>query len=213
MALNTGDLLLGDGYRLIGLVEAPAEAKAEMLSVAADGHRRLCLGQGAELLWRCGRGPAVIAEVLTIFEGKTAPAFEVALLLGAVFAGADAGVKLALRGFSRALGVAYQIRDDLEDFRRNDIDAGGAAAAPNIILAAAWDAATDTERELLGRVWSGAGLASVRLGAIMNSTAAVAKAELLMEHHKNEALRALRPLENSVLKRLLHRIVGRVFAA
>src|SRR3978361_1545504 len=51
VALNVGDLLLGEGYRLIAESDAPAEARAEMLRVAAMGHRNLSLGQGAELFW------------------------------------------------------------------------------------------------------------------------------------------------------------------
>ena len=46
---------------------------------------------------------------------KTAPAFEVALRLGAVYAGAGQDVGDVLARYSSALGIAYQIRDDVED--------------------------------------------------------------------------------------------------
>ena len=93
VALNVGDFLLGEGYRLIGAADAPAERLAEMLRVAADGHRGLSLGQGAELCWRSDPRPLSSAEVLDIFRRKTAPAFDVALRLGAVCAGAGASVR------------------------------------------------------------------------------------------------------------------------
>jgi hypothetical protein len=51
VALNVGDLLLGEGYRLIGECDVDAENRAAMLKIAAAGHRTLCLGQGAELCW------------------------------------------------------------------------------------------------------------------------------------------------------------------
>src|SRR5678816_1128514 len=51
VALNVGDLLLGEGYRLIAECEVDAESRAAMLKIAAAGHRTLCLGQGAELCW------------------------------------------------------------------------------------------------------------------------------------------------------------------
>ncbi len=51
VALNVGDFLLGEGYRLIAECDAPAQFKVEMLKVAAIGHRTLSLGQGAELCW------------------------------------------------------------------------------------------------------------------------------------------------------------------
>src|SRR5437764_4118590 len=44
IALNVGDLLIGEGYRLIGECGAAAERKAEMLAVAAEGQRQLCRG-------------------------------------------------------------------------------------------------------------------------------------------------------------------------
>src|SRR5262249_45060816 len=44
IALNVGDLLLGEGYRLIGECEADPTRVAAMLRVAASGHRTLCLG-------------------------------------------------------------------------------------------------------------------------------------------------------------------------
>src|SRR5207302_38560 len=89
VALNVGDLLLGDGYRLIATCDAPAEQIAEMVRIAAAGHRTLCLGQGAELCWARTPQPLTSVQVLDIFRQKTAPAFEVALRLGAAYAGAS----------------------------------------------------------------------------------------------------------------------------
>src|SRR5256885_6563273 len=44
VALNVGDLLIGEGYRLIGSCKAAAEQKAEMLLVASPGQRQPCRG-------------------------------------------------------------------------------------------------------------------------------------------------------------------------
>src|SRR5207244_208020 len=85
VALNVGDLLIGEGYRLIGACQASAEQKAEMLAVAAAGQRELCRGQGAELCWRGEPKALTSLQVLDIFRKKTAPAFEVALRLGAIY--------------------------------------------------------------------------------------------------------------------------------
>ena len=87
VALNVGDLLVGEGYRLLAESSATPAQKAEMIRVAADGHRRLCLGQGAELCWARRPEPLSPIEVLDIFRQKTAPAFEVALQLGAIYSG------------------------------------------------------------------------------------------------------------------------------
>ena len=73
VALNVGDLLIGEGYRLLAACKASAEAKAEMIRVASEGQRELCRGQGAELCW--ARQPQSLTQhqVLDIFRKKTAP--------------------------------------------------------------------------------------------------------------------------------------------
>src|SRR5688572_22397904 len=87
VALNVGDLLIGEGYRLIAESDAPPEAKARMVQTAAAGQRELCQGQGAELCWSRQPAPLTTLQVLDIFAHKTAPAFRVALQLGALYAG------------------------------------------------------------------------------------------------------------------------------
>ena len=75
VALNVGDLLIGEGYRLLASCGVSAEQKSAMLRVAAEGQRELCRGQGAELLWAREPQPLTSLEVLDIFRKKTAPAF------------------------------------------------------------------------------------------------------------------------------------------
>jgi len=117
VALNAGDLLIGEGYRLIAASNLSAAQKSEMLRCAAEGHRQLCRGQGAELCWMRTPEPLTQQQVTDIFRHKTAPAFEVALHLGALTAGCEphAAVASTLTTYSEALGIAYQIRDDIED--------------------------------------------------------------------------------------------------
>src|SRR5207247_4785337 len=109
-----------------------------MVRIAADGHRQLCLGQGAELEWQRRRCSLSSIEVIDIFRRKTAPAFEVALNLGAAFAGADDEVREVIGRFSESLGIAYQIRDDLEDL---DSSADLRQARPSLPLALAFERA------------------------------------------------------------------------
>ena len=51
VALNAGDLLVGEGYRLLAGCGAAGDVCAELVRIAAAGHRELCIGQGAELAW------------------------------------------------------------------------------------------------------------------------------------------------------------------
>jgi geranylgeranyl pyrophosphate synthase len=186
VALNVGDLLIGEGYRLIAEASVPALAKIEMLRIAAEGQRELCRGQGMELQWNRDPKPLGSAQVLEIFRRKTAPAFSVALLLGAAFAGKLDETQEALQHFSEALGIAYQIRDDLEDEKQ---DAAGSARPlrPNIVEAVA--------RERFRG----------------NLPEAVESCLMLLERYKEQSIRSLQDIDNANLKGLLRRIVGRIF--
>src|ERR1043166_3669709 len=163
VALNVGDLLIGEGYRLIGECKASAEQKAEMLLVAARGQRELCRGQGAELCWARSPQPLTSLQVLDIFRKKTAPAFEVALRLGAIYAGTDLHEEVSnvLTTYSEALGIAYQIRDDLSDLGASGETNDLAGLRPSLLLAVAHEKAKDAQKELLASIWRRQGSGAV----------------------------------------------------
>src|SRR5260370_34881818 len=153
IALNAGDLLIGEGYRLLAESGPQAAVIAAMTRIAASGPRQVCLGQGAELDWQRRRRSLSSLEVLNIFRQKTAPAFEVALRLGAAFAGAEDDVHSVLGRFSESLGIAYQIRDDLEDL---DSSADLQQPRPSLPLAVAFERVRGDGKALLDRLWLGA---------------------------------------------------------
>jgi geranylgeranyl pyrophosphate synthase len=116
VAINLGDLLIGEGYRLLADCNQSPELTRECLKVISQGHKTLSIGQGIELLARTKGNILPLNSVLTVFEQKTAAAFRVSLLLGAVAAGADKKTCDLLSGISYHIGLAYQMKDDLEDF-------------------------------------------------------------------------------------------------
>jgi geranylgeranyl pyrophosphate synthase len=216
VALNVGDLLIGEGYRLIASCKAGSEQKAAMIRVASEGQRQLCRGQGAELCW--ARAPQALTQnqVLDIFRSKTAPAFEVALQVGALYAGLEshAEVSDALKTYSDALGIAYQIRDDLSDLgasgETNDI----AGLRPSLLLAAAYEKAKDAQKDLLAAVWRrerSVGATAEQIEALYLELKADERARTLLETYKEEAIRSLREVENPNLKGLLRRVIGKIF--
>jgi geranylgeranyl pyrophosphate synthase len=200
VALNAGDLLLGDGYRLIADSGAPPALAARILSAAARGHRTLCLGQGAELAWLQSPAPLSTLQVLEIFRQKTAPAFSVSLEAGALLAGADDETLDILRRYSDALGIAYQIRDDLEDMAPAEI-------RPSLPLAVALERAKGDRKAELDRAWRRAESVS----PIVVAELAEERCRELLESYKEEAVRTLPALENPSLKGLLRRVVGKIF--
>jgi geranylgeranyl pyrophosphate synthase len=125
LALNVGDLLVGLGYRLV--VAATRDVGAapvnQLLARLAAAHLLLCRGQGTEIALTAepaaGLDPLA---VLRIYAEKTAPAFAVTLHAGACTAGCGDEFADLFKSFSRALGVAYQIRNDLDDWREYSHD-------------------------------------------------------------------------------------------
>lgn len=191
-ALNVGDLLIGEGYRLIGASSISSEQRAQMLAVAAEGHCRLCRGQGAELAWMRQPQPLTQLQVLDIFRQKTAPAFEVALQLGAIYANRFKEVRDVLAAYSEALGIAYQIRDDLSDA---ETDRGRGEPLP---------CRSGSENpEARG--------ARPHLRPSLLTATAPDRARVLLESYKEEAIRSLREVDNANLKGLLRRVIGKIF--
>ena len=213
VALNAGDLLLGEGYRLIAECGATSGRRVEMLRKAAEGHRMLCIGQGAELCWARTPRPLSSDEVLDIFRRKTSPAFDVALHLGAMYAGAGENTWDVLGNYSRALGIAYQIRDDLDDLLA---EAGGdvGAARPSILLAIAYESASGSAKDRLEGLWRRR--AHCRdmtddLHRLFEEADVIGRTRQLLEAYRHLAVRSLGPLDNANLKGLLRRVVTKIF--
>ena len=216
IALNVGDLLIGEGYRLLSESGFSPEQRVEMLRIAAHAQRDLCRGQGAELAWTKSPRPLSSLEVLEIFEKKTSPAFAVALHLGALAVGLDAHAKVGkvLHQYSRALGIAYQIRDDLDDFSPSNTNAPDDlhAARPGLVLAAGWERANGDPKAILESRWRRDSTHEV--DAILKAVAesgALERCSDLLERYKEEAIRSLSELENASLKGLLRRVLGKIF--
>jgi geranylgeranyl diphosphate synthase, type II len=145
VAINIGDYLIGLGYRLVSRdrKELGAEVAADILDKLADAHLKLSEGQGAELLWRDAADQALTTlDALKIYALKTAPAFEAALYAGVRLAGPADHYEKMIADFSRNIGVAFQILNDIKDWSGdsdNKLVAGQdvLAARPTLLLALA----------------------------------------------------------------------------
>ena len=213
VALNVGDLLIGEGYRLIGECSAADPQKTEMLLAASVGQRELSRGQGAELIWANDPEPLKPGQVLEIFRQKTAPAFEVALQLGASYAGKLDEVGEVLHSFSEALGIAYQIRDDLDDLSEDSGASELGQIRPSILLSQTHQRAKGEDKEFMEALWRGEdpGEDIDRIRKLAHETGSDDKCMLLLETYKETAVRSLADLENATLKGLLRRVLGKIF--
>jgi geranylgeranyl pyrophosphate synthase len=216
IALNVGDLLIGEGYRLIAETSASDAQITAMTKVAAEGQRHLCRGQGAELIWQKNPEPLKSREVLEIFRQKTAPAFEVALRLGSICADLEAYNEASeiIGQYSENLGIAYQIRDDLTDLGEEGETNDLKGLRPTLLLAVAHEKAKAEQKEQLAQVWRRQlpeGITFQQVEQWYHDLKAVKRAEDLQLTYKELAIRALTDLENANLKGLLRRVIGKIF--
>ena len=215
LALNTGDFLLGEGYRLLTELEVDPRIRIEMLKVASAGHLTLSRGQGAELYWAKHPKPLSTIEVLEIFKDKTAPAFEVALRFGAFYSAATDDVHDVLSAYSESLGIAYQINDDLEDYSGESDSNDLRDLRPSVVLAIAHKRACDqNDAELTTSLWKRDCCydeVKSKIDRLVTTLQVIETADELGEAYMSQAIRSLRPLSNATLKGLLRRVVGKIF--
>jgi geranylgeranyl pyrophosphate synthase len=156
-AINVGDYLIGMGYRLVARDrrDLGGDCTADILNKMSDAHLKLSEGQGAELLWRDARDKSLTAlDALKIYALKTAPAFEAALYAGIRLAAPADEYEKPVTEFSKSLGIAFQILNDLEDWTPDEdnklvIGQDVLAARPTLLLALALESAGPAQREEL----------------------------------------------------------------
>ena len=174
-AINAGDALLGLGYRILA-----QSNNAELLRLIADAHIKLSKGQGEELAWE--GGTIDMPFVMNIFRNKTVPAFEVSLMLGLSCTGNFAHLRPMLTTYSEALGIAYQLKDDLEDFLQDKAMVNHPTAA----LALLYEHPTWGDEEVRTEL------------------------QRLTDHYHQQALDALNELDELELKRLLYQVTEKI---
>jgi geranylgeranyl pyrophosphate synthase len=137
--------------------------------------------------------------------------FEVAVLVGAIAAGVDAATRARLSAFSLAAGTAYQIQDDIEDFRSvRGRAADLLAMRPTLFLAVACASGQPAVRQALGAVWDGDAAGRERLIDTIAAAGLHVRVEALYAQYKQEAEQVLSSIPHTGLKNLLHRIMARM---
>jgi geranylgeranyl pyrophosphate synthase len=118
-AILAGDALLTLGLTTLAAqpatVEAARRAAAATLVGEAIGTRGMIGGQAEDLAAERGWPADAAAALERIHLGKTAALLTAALRLGGLYAGVPAEVDARLAELGRALGLVFQIGDDLLD--------------------------------------------------------------------------------------------------
>lgn len=153
-AVLCGDVLLAKAMRILAL-DGDLEAIENVSKVVVD----LAEGEVYELELR-GRIDVSEREHFKVLEKKTATFIQACCDLGGLCADAEPEIRAALRAYGFHLGIAFQLVDDLLDYRGDPERTGkprasdfreGCATLPLIRL---WPTLDDGERESVGS-WFG----------------------------------------------------------
>ena len=223
-AINIGDYLVGWGYRLLARDASAhgAEAASDLLARFSDAHVKLAEGQGAELLWRQAADQSLSAlDALRIYALKTSPAFEAALYAGVRLGGeVEQVAKLdkTIAEFSKNLGIAFQIINDLNDFipdEDNKLVAGQdvLAARPTLLLALALETLPAQKgQELLSLIRGGTveGAVVERVHTLYSQAKVFQRAEKLLQKFRAKAEALADEVEPQSLRELMYYLVDSV---
>ena len=221
-AINVGDYMIGMGYRLVSrdAKELGADVVADILNNLADAHMKLSEGQGAELLWRDAKDKRLKPlDALKIYALKTSPAFEAALYSGVRLAGPVDDYADAIKQFSRNMGVAFQILNDLKDWRGDDdnkMSAGGdtLGGRPTVLWALALEGLPAAERnellELAADENASGEYRISRVRQLYEQADVFEKAHRLVDKHQQRAESIADGLEPEELRRLFYYLIDTV---
>jgi geranylgeranyl diphosphate synthase type II len=124
-AILAGDALLTEAFGVLASADLDPTKRAEALKLLAEGAgwRGMAGGQALDL-----EGEKVASYDLDhlrlIHRLKTGALLRASLEIGAVLGGAAPAERAALRAYGEAIGLAFQIQDDILDATATDADLG-----------------------------------------------------------------------------------------
>jgi octaprenyl-diphosphate synthase len=113
-----GDFLYSRSFQLMVELETP-----EVMKILADTTNTIAEGEVLQLM-QMGNPELDRADYFQVISDKTACLFAASARLGGVLARRGESIKEALAEYGRLLGQAFQITDDVLDYRADDHDLG-----------------------------------------------------------------------------------------
>ena len=117
VAILTGDLLFARASQLVSKLGQKA------LTLQADTFERLCLGQLNETVGPA-EGQDPIEHYISVLADKTGSLISASAELGVLFSGADQAYREPMRQYGEAIGVAFQLIDDVLDIHSDGQTSG-----------------------------------------------------------------------------------------
>lgn len=128
-AILAGDALQTLAFETLAAASLPATIVVELVATLAraSGGAGMCGGQALDLAATGRSADTSVDHLEHLHALKTGALIRAAVRMGGVAAGADAGSLLALDRFATALGLAFQVRDDILDVEGDSAQLGKTA--------------------------------------------------------------------------------------
>ena len=200
-AVLSGDFLYSRSFQMMVDV-----GRMEVMRVLADTTNAIAEGEVLQLM-NCGDPEVTEARYLRVIELKTARLFQAAGQLGAIAAGAPDAVQQQMSRFGHELGMAFQIEDDLLDYRASPEESGKnlgtdlAEGKPTLPLIHALKHGTPQQAELVRSAIRDGRLDQLdEVLAAVESTGGITYSSALAAGHADAAIAALGGVPESPYK-------------
>jgi geranylgeranyl diphosphate synthase, type II len=128
IAILAGDALQTQAYEVLARLKCPAEARVRIVEEIAHGTGTIDGMIGGQVVDLEAEHTQPTAEMLEyIHRSKTAALITASLVGGGLYAGANNGQIAKLRAFGMAIGLAFQITDDVLDVTQTSEQLGKTA--------------------------------------------------------------------------------------
>jgi farnesyl diphosphate synthase len=184
IAILAGDALQSLAFEQLASAPASAEVRVAMLKelAIAAGARGMCGGQALDI---DGTAKSLAIDALQHLHAlKTGALLRAAVRMGALAAGVDAATGARLDMFAEALGLAFQIRDDLLDVEGDSATLGKTAGKDVAQAKATFPAllGIDASRARLHALAATMHEALAPFGARADTLAALARQAITRDH-------------------------------
>jgi octaprenyl-diphosphate synthase len=203
---NQASVLVGDFVYSRAFQMMAALARQPVMEVMAEATNVIAEGEVLQLM--NARDPDTTeARYLEVIHRKTAKLFEAGAEVAAVLAGVAPEVRQRLAAYGRHLGTAYQLVDDVLDYRSNPKERGKnlgddlAEGKPTLPLIYALKNGTDAQQAAIREAIRRGGLAQLEpVIAAIDATGGLEYTAELARQQSEQALAALAVLPDSSYK-------------
>ncbi len=177
MAILTGDLMLAMAFGIIARSSANAEVRVSLVDELASGTSDMVTGQVYDTLGGLPEELSPLAQVQLVHRNKTGALIRTACRMGGLCGNADESQMTSLTAYGDAMGLMYQVVDDLLDVTQSaghvgkatgKDAAGGKRTYPSVL-------SEEACREEIARLLVEAVQASKMLGATGGPLACIAE--------------------------------------